>query len=112
MPPGLYQSISMSMTIRLSISITVSINDNIHYHIDNSLIEFIDIAIDLDYKYRYQKQISALLHGGPANFEDFRRVQETTPSIYSEDLSVYTDEVNERHDRNMAEWRQLLTLLK
>lgn len=37
---------------------------------------------------------------------------EVSPAIYPNDLSIYTDDVDERHDRNMAEWRKLKTLIK
>ena len=37
---------------------------------------------------------------------------EVSPSIYQHDLSVYTDDVNERHDRNMAEWRKIKELIR
>lgn len=37
---------------------------------------------------------------------------EVSPAIYQHDLSVYTDDVGERHDRNMAEWRKIKNLIK
>jgi hypothetical protein len=52
------------------------------------------------------------LHSGPSDYENFKRVMEVSPSTYSHDLSVYTDDVNDRHDRNMGEWRKIKQLIR
>lgn len=59
-----------------------------------------------------QKQLAIEHQGGSVEYESFKRMIDASPLLYKHDLDVYTDEISERHIRNIAEINYLQQLIR
>jgi hypothetical protein len=58
------------------------------------------------------RQLAIEHQGGATGYEPFRRMIEASPLLYRHDMDVYTDEIGERHIRNIGEIRYLQQLIR